>query len=57
MSLNPALEDALLPALRQPPTIDFPRSITCPHCGYGAFYNPKPVACAIPTDRRRPTSS
>ena len=22
--------------------------ITCPHCGYAAFYNPKPVACAIP---------
>ena len=28
--------------------------ITCPHCGYGAYYNPKPVAAAIPghTDGR-----
>ena len=22
----------------------------CPNCGYAAFYNPKPVACAIPRD-------
>ena len=22
--------------------------ITCRHCGYGAYYNPKPVAAAIP---------
>src|SRR6201999_3588419 len=28
-------------------TIKYPRSISCPNCGYGAFYNPKPVACAI----------
>ena len=28
--------------------IDYPRSISCPHCGYGAYYNPKPVAAAIP---------
>ena len=30
-------------------TVDYPRSINCPHCGYGAYYNPKPVAAAIPT--------
>ena len=49
MSLNPALEDLhFCPRCGQPPTITFPRSITCPHCGYAAFYNPKPVACAIP---------
>ena len=30
--------------------VAFPRSLTCPHCGYGAFYNPKPVASAIPRD-------
>jgi ADP-ribose pyrophosphatase YjhB (NUDIX family) len=30
--------------------VAFPRSITCGHCGYGAYYNPKPVACAIPRD-------
>jgi len=30
--------------------VAFPRSLTCGHCGYGAFYNPKPVASAIPRD-------
>jgi ADP-ribose pyrophosphatase YjhB (NUDIX family) len=30
--------------------VAYPRSLTCPHCGYGAYYNPKPVACAIPRD-------
>ena len=30
--------------------VAFPRLLTCAHCGYGAYYNPKPVACAIPTD-------
>jgi ADP-ribose pyrophosphatase YjhB (NUDIX family) len=49
VSLNPALEDLhFCPRCGQPPTITFPRSITCSHCGYAAFYNPKPVACAIP---------
>ena len=27
-----------------------PRSIACPACGYQAYYNPKPVAAAIPYD-------
>jgi ADP-ribose pyrophosphatase YjhB (NUDIX family) len=31
--------------------VAFPRSLTCAHCGYGAYYNPKPVACAIPRER------
>jgi 8-oxo-dGTP diphosphatase len=49
-SLNPALEDVrFCPRCAAPATVAFPRSITCPSCGYGAFYNPKPVACAIPT--------
>ena len=49
MSLNPALENVHhCPRCGSPPTIDYPRSINCPHCGYGAYYNPKPVACAIP---------
>ncbi len=48
MSLNPALEDLHhCPRCGNPPSIDYPRSITCPTCGYAAFYNPKPVACAI----------
>ena len=49
MSLNPALRDArFCPRCAQPAEIAYPRSITCPHCGYGAYYNPKPVAAAIP---------
>jgi len=48
-SLNPALEEArFCPRCGQPATVTYPRSITCPHCGYGAYYNPKPVAAAIP---------
>jgi 8-oxo-dGTP diphosphatase len=48
-TLNPALHDArFCPRCAQPATIAYPRSITCPHCGYGAYYNPKPVAAAIP---------
>jgi 8-oxo-dGTP diphosphatase len=50
--LNPALRDArYCPRCGQPATVAYPRSITCPHCGYGAYYNPKPVAAAIPVDR------
>ena len=49
-SLNPALEDVrFCPRCGNDATVAFPRSITCSSCGYGAFYNPKPVACAIPT--------
>ena len=49
MTLNPALEQArYCPRCAQPATVTYPRSITCPHCGYGAYYNPKPVAAAIP---------
>jgi ADP-ribose pyrophosphatase YjhB (NUDIX family) len=47
--LNPALEEArFCPRCAQPATISYPRSITCRHCGYGAYYNPKPVAATIP---------
>ncbi|WP_028062171.1 NUDIX domain-containing protein [Solirubrobacter soli] len=49
MSLNPALEDIhFCPRCGKTPTVNAPRSITCAHCGYGAFYNPKPVAVVIP---------
>ncbi|MEO8689343.1 MAG: NUDIX domain-containing protein [Solirubrobacteraceae bacterium] len=52
MSLNPALEEArFCPRCGQPAQVDYPRSINCPHCGYGAYYNPKPVAAAIPVDQ------
>ena len=51
MSINPALEDVrFCPRCGSEADIAFPRSITCAHCGYGAYYNPKPVACAIPRE-------
>lgn len=50
-SINPALAEArFCPRCAQPAEITFPRSIACPHCGYAAYFNPKPVACAIPFD-------
>jgi ADP-ribose pyrophosphatase YjhB (NUDIX family) len=51
VSLNPALENVrYCPRCAAEAKITFPRSITCESCGYGAFYNPKPVACTITTD-------
>ena len=51
MSLNPALEEArFCPRCAASARVTFPRSIECPSCGYRAYYNPKPVACAIPWD-------
>jgi ADP-ribose pyrophosphatase YjhB (NUDIX family) len=48
--LNPALDDiAFCPRCGRTPEVQAPRLLTCPHCGYGAYYNPKPVAAAIPT--------
>jgi ADP-ribose pyrophosphatase YjhB (NUDIX family) len=50
-SLNPALEGLrFCPRCGATPRIDFPRSLHCDHCGYAAFYNPKPVAGAIPRE-------
>src|SRR5919107_1649403 len=50
MSLNPALEGArFCPRCGRAADVEYPRFISCPHCGYGAYYNPKPVAAAIPT--------
>jgi ADP-ribose pyrophosphatase YjhB (NUDIX family) len=50
-SLNPALAEArFCPRCGQPAEVNFPRRIACPHCGYCAYYNPKPVAGAIPVD-------
>jgi 8-oxo-dGTP diphosphatase len=49
VTLNPALEDVrYCPRCAAEAQIAYPRSIHCPSCGYGAYYNPKPVACAIP---------
>jgi ADP-ribose pyrophosphatase YjhB (NUDIX family) len=50
-SLNPALAEArFCPRCGQPAEVNFPRRIACAHCGYSAYYNPKPVAGAIPVD-------
>jgi ADP-ribose pyrophosphatase YjhB (NUDIX family) len=50
-SLNPALAEArFCPRCGQPAEVEFPHRITCPHCGYAAYYNPKPVAGVIPVD-------
>jgi ADP-ribose pyrophosphatase YjhB (NUDIX family) len=49
VSLNPALDEArYCPRCGSPASVDYPRNISCPHCGYAAYYNPKPVAAAIP---------
>ncbi len=50
-ALNPALAEArFCPRCGRAAEVDFPRRICCPHCGYAAYYNPKPVAAAIPVD-------
>ena len=49
MTLNPALQEAkFCPRCGERADVAYPRSISCPHCGYGAYFNPKPVAAAIP---------
>ena len=51
--LNPALAEArFCPRCGAPADVDYPRRITCASCGYEAYFNPKPVACAIPRDER-----
>jgi ADP-ribose pyrophosphatase YjhB (NUDIX family) len=50
-SLNPALAEArFCPRCGRGADVEFPRRIVCSHCGYAAYYNPKPVAAAIPHD-------
>jgi ADP-ribose pyrophosphatase YjhB (NUDIX family) len=50
-SLNPALEDVrFCPRCGAKAEVSFPRQLACGACGYRAFYNPKPVACAIPRE-------
>jgi ADP-ribose pyrophosphatase YjhB (NUDIX family) len=50
-SLNPALDEAQhCPRCGAPPTKDPPRSMSCATCGFVLFFNPKPVAAAIPRD-------
>jgi ADP-ribose pyrophosphatase YjhB (NUDIX family) len=48
VSLNPALDDAgFCPRCGATATVRFPRSLHCDSCGYAAFFNPKPVGCAL----------
>jgi ADP-ribose pyrophosphatase YjhB (NUDIX family) len=50
-SLNPALAEArFCPRCGETAEVTFPQRIVCPHCGYSAYFNPKPVACTIPLD-------
>jgi 8-oxo-dGTP diphosphatase len=50
-SLNPALAQArFCPKCGDAAEVSFPRRISCSHCGYEAYFNPKPVAGVIPVD-------
>jgi len=50
-SLNPALAEArFCPRCGRSAEVSFPQRIACRHCGYAAYFNPKPVAAAIPLD-------
>jgi 8-oxo-dGTP diphosphatase len=48
-SLNPTLDEMQrCPRCGAEPTKDAPRSLRCPACDFQMFFNPKPVAAAIP---------
>jgi ADP-ribose pyrophosphatase YjhB (NUDIX family) len=50
--MNPALDATrFCPHCGAEPRIEYPRSMHCDSCGYAQFYNPKPVAGAIPRER------
>ena len=49
--MNPALDATrFCPHCGARPRIEYPRSMHCDTCGYAQFYNPKPVAGAIPRE-------
>lgn len=51
MSLNPHLEGVrFCPRCGAEAEVAFPRSLRCGACGYAAYYNPKPVAGAVPRE-------
>jgi ADP-ribose pyrophosphatase YjhB (NUDIX family) len=51
VSLNPALAEVrFCPRCGETAEVNFPRRIICSHCGYEAYFNPKPVAGVIPVD-------
>lgn len=48
-ALNPALADVHhCPRCGTPPEVQAPRTLSCEACGYHLYFNPKPVAAAIP---------
>ena len=52
-SLNPALAEArFCPRCGEPAEVTFPHRIGCTRCDYAAYFNPKPVAAAIPVDEQ-----
>ena len=51
VSLNPVLAEArFCPRCGRPAEVHFPQRIVCRACGYQLYFNPKPVAAAIPFD-------
>ncbi len=49
MELSPALREArFCPRCGREAEVDYPRSLTCAHCGFVLHASPEPVACAIP---------
>lgn len=49
VALNPILAEVrFCPRCGREPEVQLPRSLVCPHCGFRAYSNPKPVACTIP---------
>jgi ADP-ribose pyrophosphatase YjhB (NUDIX family) len=52
VTLNPALrETKFCPRCGERADVAYPRSVSCSHCGFSAYYNPKPVAAAIPVTK------
>jgi ADP-ribose pyrophosphatase YjhB (NUDIX family) len=48
VSLNPTLEEVgFCPRCGAAASVQFPRSLHCESCGFVAYFNPKPVGCAI----------
>jgi ADP-ribose pyrophosphatase YjhB (NUDIX family) len=46
--INPALADVrFCPRCGREAHVDYPRRLTCPHCGYDAFFNPAPVVSVV----------
>ena len=50
-ALNPALAEArFCPRCGREAQVDYPHRLDCPYCGFREYFNPSPVAAAIPFD-------